>query len=267
MIQSRPVTRRRGSEVADVPNGPGIEAVDRALRLIEELVRVRHIRVVDVADMLSISMSAAHRLLATLEARGFAAHALVGRSYVPGPQLVDIADRSMAIFDLRERACMALEMLSADLEETLHFAVLQGSGVRFVEAVEGRISPPARSRCGLLLPAHATAAGKVLLAALTDEQVRDMHPRGLFPLTTRGLGTVDELLDELAEVRRQGHALNREESELGVTGVAVRARGPRARSVGAIVVTAPSERLTDTRIGGVVTRLHRAARAIESAAR
>lgn len=244
-----------------------IEAVDRALRLVEELVRVRHVRVIDVAEMLDISMSAAHRLLSTLEVRGFATHAQTGRGYVPGPQLVDLADRSMAVFDLRERACVALDLLSADLEETLHFAVLQGSGVRFIEAVEGRIATPSRVRRGLLLPAHATSAGKALLAALSESVVRDMHPRGIFPLTDQGLCTVDELVAELDRVRHRGYAINRGESEAGVTGIAVRARAPHGRAVGAIVVTAPSERMTANRIPGVAARLRRAAQAMEVTAR
>jgi DNA-binding IclR family transcriptional regulator len=95
--------------------------------------------------------------------------------------------------------------------------------------VESRRSTRAALRTGNTLPAHLAAAGKALLATLTDDQPRGLHkdvpPE---PVTDRSLTSVTSLLSEMKRVRRDGYAINRGESEIGVLamGIAVVAVEP-----------------------------------------
>ena len=102
------------------------------------------------------------------------------------------------------------------------------------------------SRVGRLLPAHATATGKVLLAGRPDAEVAALYPAGV-PAgpTPRAVTSVAELLEQLAEVRRIGYAVNYGESETDVAAVAVPVRDKRGHLRCALVVTAPLSRVDD----------------------
>ena len=71
--------------------------------------------------------------------------------------------------DIRRDAHPHLERLVAELGETAHLAVLRGARVLFIDGVESSLILRAAARVGHSLPAHATASGNVLLAALPGE--------------------------------------------------------------------------------------------------
>lgn len=76
-------------------------------------------------------------------------------------------------------------------------------------------------RIGSRLPAHATAMGKVLLSSLHNEELGQRFGQDrLDAYTNRTITTVAELRGALAEVRRQGFALDEEEYELAVRAAA-----------------------------------------------
>ena len=105
----------------------------------------------------------------------------------------------------------------------------------WIEQLAGRLAPPVPSRVGGRLPAHVTAAGKVLLAS-APAAVDALCAAGL---DRHGPGTITDparLRAELATIAERGVAINREESRDGVLGVAapVFGRGDAAgRRVGA----------------------------------
>src|SRR5260370_27250856 len=72
------------------------------------------------------------------------------------------------------------------------------------------------------MPASCVSGGKILLAALSDEELLARYPdEALEILTPRSIRTRTELLAELKQVRRRGSATNFGESEPDVSGVAV----------------------------------------------
>jgi DNA-binding IclR family transcriptional regulator len=94
---------------------------------------------------------------------------------------------------------------------------------------------------GALLPLHATALGKAVLAYL-EEDVRDDLLRERFPkLTGRTLATATALKREIASIREQGYAVEREEAVLGEAGVAAPIFDRRAEPIGAIGVAGPRD--------------------------
>ncbi len=243
---------------------PSLAAVRRTLAVVSRLAETRYLRVYEVAQSQGISRPAAHRLLATLVATGYAVRDEHGPGYLPGPALLAIS-RATGFGDaLRDRARVALRMLRDEVDETLHVAIRQGSGMRLIEGVRGTIEPAGALRVGLLLPAHTTAAGKAALANLSESEVRALHPRGLLHITPRSLATIDDLLVDLGRVRSRGYALNVEEAQVGISGIAAAAPHGVESGIVSIVVTAPTERLNAERIGHIVPRLRRAAEILGS---
>lgn len=224
--------------------GSLIGAVDNVLRLLRLFEDHEMIRVNQVARDMGLSRSTVHRMLATLSHQQFVEQDEFSRAYKPGPVLVDIGLGVVANMDIRAMSYAFLVRLRDLTGETVHLGILRGAvSVVYLESVESERAVRTGSRMGRILPAHATAAGKVLLAERTDEEITALYPSGLPEAPTpRALTTVGELLEQLAEVRRLGYAANRGEAEADVAGVAAVVRDKRGHVRCALVTTAPVSR-------------------------
>jgi DNA-binding IclR family transcriptional regulator len=116
-------------------------------------------------------------------------------------------------------------------------------------------------RTGAVLPAHIVSGGKALLAELPPREVDALFGSSLRRITPATIVDVDALHAELRRIREQGYAVNREESEPGLSAVAVVVRAG-LRAVGAVAVSAPTQRLDDDGLGTALEALHATARAI-----
>jgi DNA-binding IclR family transcriptional regulator len=99
------------------------------------------------------------------------------------------------------------------------------------------------------MPAYCTAAGKVHLAFMSDEEIDSILPNREFKKFTDNTITDRETLrKELREVEEKGYAIDDEELDLGVRCVAAPIRDYTRRIVGAISVSGPAMRINDERI-------------------
>ncbi|HXW46769.1 MAG TPA: IclR family transcriptional regulator [Streptosporangiaceae bacterium] len=252
-------------EPGQVPAYP-IASVDSALRLLMLFRGQPRVRLSEASEYLGVAHSTAHRLMAMLAYHGFVRQEPDSRAYVAGPALVEIGLAAVRQLDIRQHARPVLEGLASSLGETVHLAVLEGSSVRYLDAVESSRALRVAARTGSALAAHCTASGKALLAELPDSQVSAMFAdRGPLPaLTGKSITSRSRLLAELREVRERGCAMNQEESEEGVASVAVAVRGPQRVPVAALVVSAPVSRMTGQAADTIRTALRERATWLES---
>jgi IclR family acetate operon transcriptional repressor len=222
-----------------------ISSVDNALRLLQLFRERDSVRLTEACTYLDVAHSTAHRLLAMLVHHGFVQQDVRTRAYRPGPTLIEIGLAVVQKMDVRTQARPILEELAARFEETVHLVVLEGTQVRYVDAVESTRALRVAPRMGSLLPAHCTSAGKALLADLPDPLLRKMYadPVTLAPQTDRSLSTLSQLVAALEEIRASGYATNFEETEEGVGSVAIALRGPSGDAVAAVAVAVPISRL------------------------
>ena len=157
-----------------------------------------------------------------LQYRGFVRQDPATKSYGPGPALTGVAFSVISRLDINGIARPVMQGLNDTLNESIHLGVLEGSHVRFLEAIESRRAVRVASRLGRSLPAHCTSLGKALLAELDDQELRRLYPTERLPVVTdKSISQRSALEAQLATVRRVGFATNREESEDGVASVAV----------------------------------------------
>jgi DNA-binding IclR family transcriptional regulator len=97
---------------------------------------------------------------------------------------------------------------------------------------------PILSRVGVELPLHATGVGKVLLAFLPEDRQEKVIADGLTPQTSHTIVDAGRLRLNLAEIRRVGYAVTREEMTLGSCSVAAPIRDSEQRVVAAISLVA-----------------------------
>ncbi len=241
------------------PNYP-IESVDNALKLVLTLMDRPALAVSEAGELLEVAPSTAHRLLSTLQYRGFVEQDPVTRLYRSGPVLLKLGLTAVRNLDLRRRARPVIERLSAEVGETVNLVILQGSELLFIDCVEGPSIVRVGSRMGMLLPAHCTAGGKALLSTLTPEELRELYPRSrLQEMTTNSFTQRSQLEEELAEIRDRGYATNFEESENGLVAIAAPICDQQGRALGAVAVAAPTGRITAEQTEHVGAAVQRAA--------
>jgi IclR family transcriptional regulator, acetate operon repressor len=168
----------------------------------------------ELARRTGLPLASVHRIVVRLSAWGGVER--VAGGVRPGLRLFELGQLVPARENLREIALPFMGDLYAATHEVVSLAVLDGTDTVWIEQLSGRLAPPVPSRVGGRLPAHVTAAGKVLLA-FGDDVV------GALDLARHGPGTITDreaLRAELRHVRERGIAINREESRRGVLGVA-----------------------------------------------
>jgi DNA-binding IclR family transcriptional regulator len=116
------------------------------------------------------------------------------------------------------------------------------------------------------MPASCVSGGKILLAALSDDELLALYPgEALQTLTPRSIRTRTELLAELKQVRRRGWGTNFGESEPDVSGVAVGVASRAGEVPYAIAVSAPRARLAQSRVKVIVDELRKTADLVATA--
>src|SRR5699024_6476030 len=145
-----------------------------------------------------------------------------------------------------------LEELSRGVNETVQLWVRQGTRVRFIDGVEGTQPLSVRANVWDDSPAVASAAGRTMLAELTDNEIEELHgwhtSKAHNDWASSKITTPEGLMTLMAEVRRRGYALSLEENSVGVNGVARSVKDRDGLSVAAISVAIPTARFTDAKV-------------------
>lgn len=201
--------------MAEESRPAGAQAVVRALRVLHCFRdHGPELGATDIARILDLRTSTAHRLVRTLAAEGFLEQAPGTARYRLG---ASVAELGQVLY--RQRGLHQAEPLLASLAEVTRTSpgLAVHSGRRAVVVVGGPADP--ESGLGVSIPLHASAMGKVLVAWNPDFDVADL---GELPaLTPRTITDPRRLRAELERVRERGYALNDEELALGKRTVAV----------------------------------------------
>ncbi|MFD4031953.1 IclR family transcriptional regulator [Streptomyces sp. NPDC058637] len=256
-----------GGSTAEMPAGAyTIESLDTGLRLMQLFLTAETLTVSEAARRLGIGRSTAHRVLSTLEGRGFAARDPSGRGYEAGPELLVLGRPAGFGAELRVRLGAVLDDAVRRTGETVQSAALIGGQVVLTDGRESAHPVRVMPDTGRSLPAHATAAGKILLARLTADQVCALYPQErLTAVTSRTLVSRTGLLAELAEVRELGRAFSRGECVPGLHAVAVTLVGASRRDRLALSAASPADRGDDAALAERAEQLRRSAALLPAA--
>jgi len=221
-------------------------AVDKALSVLEALVEgAPRSTLAAIAAKSGLTKPNTHAVLKILVRRAYARTPGDGM-YEPGAQILALAGHILGTLDYAGHARPALLALQDRLPETVHFGVLSGADVFYVEKLEARRAYRMASTVGMRLLLHCTAIGKVVLAELpTYERSALLTVQGMSARTSHTMTDRDVLDAELAEVERLGFAIDNEENEEGVRCIGAPVFGALGRVIGGISVSAPSFQLPE----------------------
>lgn len=240
--------REANSAARSAGDGETVQSVDRALAIVELLLRMRTpLTVREVAVGTGINRTTAHRLLASLHRRGWVER-LPGGAYRPSLRYLALVRVSLDGRDFVEEVRPAMERLSLLSRETVHLGVLDHHDILHIAKVESPEIVGVSSRVGARATPHVTGLGKALLAAGTDAELEEYiaHARTRPDPTT--LSDPAALRAELATARERGYSIDDGESSPGVRCLAVAVRGVDGQPLFALSLTGPAGRFTPEQV-------------------
>lgn len=228
-----------------VASRPPLQSVTIALDIVDALAAAPELGVSELARRVGIAKSTAHRTCTVLVDRGLLDRSATG-GYRLGLRLVELGDLATARTAVGEQGLSLLVELRNSLGETVQLGVPAGADVVYVERVEGihALRYATNSRRS---PIHRSSAGKVL-AAFNPSMVEARLQAGLPPSTGYTIVVPELLLAELARVRERGYARSVDETELGMSSLAVPVESPPGGPVvAAISMVGPTARVIGDR--------------------
>ena len=184
--------------------------------------------------------STVQRIVDALDKEGLVLAASSSHGVRLGPALLTLA--SAARFQIAELARDTMEALSKACKETVDLSVLDQDKVVFIDQVAGSHRLTAISAVGVSFPLHCSANGKVLLAALDDAEISKLKKRiKLQANTPHTITSWAKLDEEIATIRREAVAYDREENSEGISAVSVALRSPSGEWA-AISIPVPTQR-------------------------
>jgi IclR family pca regulon transcriptional regulator len=242
-----------------------VQSLDRGLAVIRAFGPGRErLSLSDVAKATGLTRAAARRFLLTLVKLGYVRND--GREFSLRPRVLELGYAYLSGLSLPELATPHLEELVGRLHESSSISVLDGQQIVYVARVPTKRIMTVTIAVGTRLPAYATAMGRVLLAALADEDLdRYLAEARLARLTARTVTSQDRLRALVREAARQGYAIVDQELEEGLRAVAVPIRGAAGADVAAVNVSVHASRVSMAAMRGhVLPALLETARQIQA---
>jgi len=174
--------------------------------------------VTEVADALNIARSTAYDHLATLEEMGYVVRE--EEQYRLGLGFLRLGMKSKERLILPDIARPVIERLAKETEEIVRLFVKESNMTIIVEWEQGNRGVVTGGKVGTTLPFHWTAAGKAIMAHLSQREIEAIvDEKGLSGRTENTITELDELNTEIEEIRETGVAFNNEESIKGLLAV------------------------------------------------
>ncbi|HET8602323.1 MAG TPA: IclR family transcriptional regulator [Marmoricola sp.] len=220
-----------------------VPAATRALRVLKFLATQPDPVPLDrIVRAVGLPRSTAYHLVNAMIEEGFVTHIAEDRRYCLGVAAFEVGSGFTRQEPLQRLARRHLAGLVDRVGQSAHLAVPHGRDVLYVveERAPGR--PPLVTDVGVRLPAHLTASGRAILAAMSPAQVRALYPdRAAFVQRhDRGPTSLSALRALLAETRQRGHAVEEGEVTPGLSSVGAAVLDHNGVPLAGIAVTYPT---------------------------
>jgi IclR family transcriptional regulator, acetate operon repressor len=242
---------------------PRTKSLNRAVDLLQAVAsRPDGVSAAELARITGLPRSTVTRTLHTLADGGLVEQ---GERWTLGYELVRLARAADPYRGLIETARPLLGRLRDTTDESALLALIRGRpGIEIVLQLDPNRHVGVSSWVGVDVPLHASAAGKLALAELTDDELGAwLDARPLTEYTASTLADPDALTAELVRVRRNGWAELLDELEDGLTSLAMPVRATDGELVAAVGISGPTFRLRRTRRRQLVEELRAAAAELE----
>ena len=228
----------------NVSNADG--TVGKAIQVLDQVASFR--RPVRFSELLANSpfpKPTLYRLVQTLSNQGMLAFDPERQTYSMGIRLVRLAHSAWRYSSLVPVARPYIEALAAKVGEAVHLAQLDNGHVLFVDKCKATDHFETLAQAGKIAPGYCTGVGKVILAFMPQiEQNWALDQQAYKAYTPSTLTNRAALLTELAQIKADGVAFDREEHEQGIISIACPILTGQGRVVGAVSIASSTNRYT-----------------------
>ncbi len=227
-----------------------VQSVDRALALLEALAEHSGgASLSDLARSVNLPTSTAHRLLTTLQMRGFVTHEAHSGHWVIGHRAFSVGESFSHYANIVASARPFLRQLRDLTRETANLGVVESEDAVTIAQAESREIKRAIAPPGGRVPILNSGMGKAIIATWPDDAIETLITRqGLRPMTANSLRSLDQVMREVTEIRAQGFAIDNEEYLVGMRCVAAVVLSPAGDPVAAVSVSGVAQRVAVDRV-------------------
>jgi IclR family pca regulon transcriptional regulator len=241
----RGLAREIMRQIADAQGDPDfMTSLGRGLAVLS--VFAQHSREVTMSQIsleTGIPRAAVRRVLYTLGKLGYVGEH--GRGYMLLPRVLGLGGAYVASASMAVAAQPVLDALRDAVHESCSLGVLDGDELLYVARAETVRIMSIGLRSGSRLPAYCTSMGRVLLASLPEDTLEGYLERNpLRPRTERTVTQLDDLVELLAKVRRDGYSLTDQELEIGLRSIAVPVRNRAGEVVASVNIGTQAGRIS-----------------------
>jgi len=266
---SRLRKRRASRHGAGAPGSS--KSLQKALRILVHLGQNGpEMGITQIATALSINKTTTHRLLNAMERFQIIEKNPHSERYRLGLKLHELGTRAVESRTLRSEAHAALLELAGESRESVSLAVPGSGGIMCLDRVDSRDTVIAvRTPVGACFPAHCTAVGKAVLAHLPEKEIEiilaaAVAANGLPRFTASTLTRIPALKENLRQIIQRGYALDNQELERGLSGVAAPIRTNEGHVLGAVGMAGPTLRFRGKELAKKIALTREAADRISS---
>lgn len=240
-----------------------VQSIDRAIQILNCFSEKRpELKLTEIAEELDLNKSTVHGIINTLKYHGLIDQDEESQKYRLGVTLMKLGDLASSSIDIIKFTRPYLVDICNQIEETVHLGTLDNLEVVYIDKIESTQSMRIASSRGTRNPAYCTGIGKSMLAYLDEKALEKLLKQDLVKYTDNTITDKDELLKELAKVRKAGYAFDNEENNIGLFCIAVPIFDHLGNANYAISVSGPSVRMTEEKIQLTKTLLEKACKEI-----
>ncbi len=227
-----------------------IQVADRLFQAMETLASDGAMGLLELSNKLELNKSTTHRVLNSLIYMGYVRQDKETSKYSLSFKICGISSQLLTQIDIVSIARPLLKQLSSEIGETIHLVQRDGNQAVYIDKVESfSNSIRMASKVGYTVPLYCSGVGKALLAQMSDKKIKKIWKSSeIKTLTEHTITDFDTFMNEIAHIRELGYALDNQENELGVRCLAHSFKSFDGKNTYAISISAPIDRMTDSRI-------------------
>jgi len=242
---------------------PAIEKAHNILMLIANS-KDKELRLTDIVSALNYNKSTVFLLLSSMEQFRWVVKN-DNATYNIGSTLGRWGAEFFRKFNIKDVFDKEAQELAEEINQTIQLSILDGQDIVYLSIQNAHQSFQIKTYPGLRVPAYATAMGKVLLFKFSDKELINFYGKKLEPLTIATVKTVPDLCKQIQSYHVNGYIIEREETILGFTCLAVPIFNDKHEVIAAMSVTltiAEADRILD--LSAIIIKLKEMSKRISS---
>jgi DNA-binding IclR family transcriptional regulator len=217
-----------------------IQSIDRAIRVLTALQGARRLSLSELSTRLELAPSTTHGIVRSLVEHGMVVQERGSSRYQLGPAVLRLGNVYLDTLELRSKTIPWAEDLARRTGLAVRTGVLLLDDVVIIHHEARPDGSRQMPEVGIVIPVHASALGKAMLAFLPDEADRVLAGPALRSMTGETITSPTDLRRQLDEVRSTGIAVEQDEAVLGESSLASPVFDSWGGAIGAIAVVVPT---------------------------